>query len=134
MELHNVDIKVESAKQSAYVAIDVASSIFFFLYPIWIFILWIYFMIRFFFFNNEFVSRNLESIPVTFWTSHQLITRPQQPSALALTPSANLEFPVSLTCTSVECGKEPVGTTQTLGKHTNNKQKDPRPGKQTHNL
>lgn len=50
MELHNVDIKVESAKQSAYVAIDVASSFFFFLYPIWIFILWIYFMIRFFFF------------------------------------------------------------------------------------
>lgn len=54
-------------------------------------------MIRFFFSNNKFVSRNLESIPVTFWTSHQLITRPQQPSALALTPSANLEFPVSLT-------------------------------------
>lgn len=58
--------------------------------------------------------------PSHFYTSRPFITRPQQPFALALAPLANFEFPISLARTSLECGKQLVRSTQTLGKHANN--------------
>ncbi len=71
------------------------------------------------------------------WTSHQFIARltyrDKQPFTLTVTPTGNLESPVNLTHTSLDCGKK---TEYLEGTHMQTPHKNvlPQPGSERRKL